>query len=67
MDNDTRQQIMFNIQNELTENVDEKQLLNMVQEQADCYVLRAYGQTLKFNKEDGSLIQDEWKNNTGRY
>ena len=59
MDNDTRQQIMFNIQNELTENVDEKQLLNMVQEQADCYVLRAYGQTLKFNKEDGSLIQDE--------
>ena len=59
MNNDIRNEILFNIQNELEENVDEKQLLNMVQEQADCYILRAYGQTLKFNKADGSLIQDD--------
>ena len=56
MDDEVRNEIMFNIQAEIEQNVDERQLLNMVVEEADCYVLCAYGQTLRFNKEDGDLI-----------
>lgn len=59
MDNDIQNEILFNIQNELEENVDERQLFNMIKEQADYYQLNAYGVTLKFNKNDGCLIEDD--------
>lgn len=59
MNNDIRNEILFNIQNELEENVDERQLFNMIKEQADYYQLNAYGVTLKFNKKDGSLIEND--------
>lgn len=56
MDMEVKNEIMFYIQSELDREVDERQLLNMVIEEADCYVLCAYGQTLRFSKEDGDLI-----------
>lgn len=56
LDNEVMNEIMFNIQNSITENVDERQLLNLVNEEADCYRLMVYGYDLRFNKEDGSLI-----------
>jgi hypothetical protein len=59
MDNDVMNEILFNIQNELEENVDERQLFNMIKEQADYYQLNAYGVILKFNKDDGSLIEND--------
>lgn len=59
MNNDIRNEILFNIQNEFEENVDERQLFNMIKEQADYYQLNAYGVTLKFNKDDGSLIEND--------
>lgn len=57
MNNEIKNEIMFHITNEIDMEVDEKQLLNMVTEEAKYYQLRAYGKTLRFNKEDGSLIQ----------
>lgn len=59
MDEEIRKEIMFNIQAEIEQNVDERQLLNLVKEEADCYRLRVYGYNLRFNKEEGSLITDE--------
>lgn len=59
MDEEIRKEIMFNIQSEIEQNVDERQLLNLVKEEADCYRLMVYGYNLRFNKEDGSLITDE--------
>ena len=58
MEADTANEIMFNIQSELELNVDERQLWNMVVEENDAYVLRAYGKKLRFDKNDGSLISD---------
>ena len=55
MDNKTAAEIQFHIINEIDREVDEKQLLNMVEQQGDNYILRAYGKTLKFNSE-GDLI-----------
>ncbi len=52
-------EIMFNIQNSIEENVDERQLLNLVKEEADYYHLTVYGYDLRFDKVDGSLITDE--------
>ena len=59
MEADTANEIMFNIQSELELNVDERQLWNMIVEENDAYVLRAYGKKLRFSKDDGSLISDE--------
>ena len=58
MEADTANEIMFNIQSELELNVDERQLWNMIVEENDAYVLRAYGKKLRFSKDDGSLISD---------
>ena len=58
MEADTANEIMFNIQSELELNVDERQLWNMIVEENDAYVLRAYGKKLRFDKNDGSLISD---------
>ena len=58
MEDDTANEIMFNIQSELELNVDERQLWNMIVEENDAYVLRAYGKKLRFSKDDGSLISD---------
>lgn len=55
MDNKVKSEIMFHIQNNLDQEVDEKQLLNRVEKYDDYYLLRAYGTVLKFNK-DGDLI-----------
>ena len=43
MNNEIRNEIMFHITNQLDMEVDEKQLMNMVQEEENCYQLRAYG------------------------
>lgn len=59
MEADTANEIMFNIQSELELNVDERQLWNMIVEENDTYVLRAYGKKLRFDKNDGSLISDD--------
>lgn len=59
MEADTANEIMFNIQSELELNVDERQLWNMIVEENDAYVLRAYGKKLRFDKNDGSLISDD--------
>lgn len=58
MNNEIRNEIMFHISNQLDMEVDEKQLMNMVQEEENCYQLRAYGKLLRFNKDDGSLMKD---------
>lgn len=57
MFDEVKTEIMFNIQSNIDLNVDERQLLNLVKEYADYYELRAYGYVLRFNKEDGSLIE----------
>jgi len=55
MNNKTAAEIQFHIINEIDREVDEKQLLNMVEQEGENYILRAYGKTLKFNS-DGDLI-----------
>lgn len=59
MDDEIRNEIMFNIQAEIEQNVDERQLLNLVKEQEDFYELKVYGYHLKFDKTDGSLITND--------
>lgn len=54
MNESTKDEILFNILNTFG-NVDEKQIFNTIKPTADGYILRAYGKTLKFNK-DGDLI-----------
>ena len=56
MNNDVESEILFHIESEFSDlEVNARQLLNHVTEFDDHYLLRAYGQTLKFNK-DGDLI-----------
>ena len=55
LSNDVKSELLFHIENELEQEVDSKQLLNQVQETNDGYELRAYGKTLRFNK-DGDLL-----------
>lgn len=57
MESDVQSEILFHIQSEIDAVVDERQLFNLVREEADCYRLRAYGVDLRFNKDDGSLIE----------
>ena len=57
MESDVQSEILFHIQSEIDAAVDERQLFNLVREEADCYRLRAYGVDLRFNKDDGSLIE----------
>jgi len=59
MDEEIRNEIMFNIQAEIEQNVDERQLINLVKEQEDFYELQVYGYHLKFDKTDGSLINND--------
>lgn len=54
MKNSTKDEILFHIL-EKFDNIDEKQLFNTIKPTKDGYILRAYGQTLRFN-EDGDLI-----------
>ena len=55
MSNDVKSELLFHIEAELEQEVDSKQLLNQVTETSDGYELRAYGKTLRFNK-DGDLL-----------
>ena len=55
MSNDVKSELLFHIENELEQEVDSKQLLNQITELADGYELRAYGKTLRFNK-DGDIL-----------
>lgn len=54
MNNSTKDEILFHILDNFN-NIDEKQIFNTLKSTADGYILRVYGQTLKFNK-DGDLI-----------
>ena len=54
MNNSTRDEILFYILDKFG-NVNEKQIFNTIKPTADGYILRVYGETLKFNK-DGDLI-----------
>lgn len=56
MDGDVESEILFHIENELSDrSVDARQLLNQVTPTSDGYVLRAYGVILRFNR-DGDLL-----------
>ncbi len=55
MNNSTKEEILFHILDNF-DNIDEKQIFNMIKPITDGYILRAYGKTLKFNK-DGDLIE----------
>ncbi len=55
MNNSTREEILFHILNNFN-NIDEKQIFNLIKPTEDGYILQAYGQTLKFNK-DGDLLE----------
>lgn len=59
MNNEVRTEILFNIQSYFEEQVDELQLFNHLSDNGDYFQLNAYGEVLKFNKDDGSLITDE--------
>lgn len=39
--------------------VDERQLYNHIKDQGDYLELKAYGNTLRFDKQTGGLIHDE--------
>lgn len=57
MNLDVENEILFHIENELSDrNVDARQLLNQAISTEDGYLLRVYGRTLRFN-EDGDLIE----------
>ncbi len=56
MDKQVEGEILFHILNTLSDRVvDGRQLLNMVKPDGDGYILRVYGETLRFNS-DGDLI-----------
>ena len=55
LSNDVKSELLFHIENSLEQEVDSKQLLNQVTETNEGYELRAYGKTLRFNK-DGDLL-----------
>lgn len=54
MNNSTRDEILFHILDNF-KNINEKQIFNTIKSTRDGYILKIYGQTLKFNK-DGDLI-----------
>lgn len=54
MNNSTKDEILFHILDTFG-NIDEKQIFNTIKPTTDGYILQAYGETLKFNK-DGDLI-----------
>ena len=56
MNNDVESEILFHIESEFSDlEVNARQLLTHMIEFDDNYLLRAFGQILKFNK-DGDLI-----------
>ena len=59
MNDEVKNEILFNIQSFFEEQVDEFQLFNHIIDNGDYFQLNAYGEVLKFNKDDGSLITDE--------
>lgn len=59
MNDEVRNEILFNIQAFFEEQVNEMQLFNHIIDMGDYLQLNAYGEVLKFNKEDGSMINDE--------
>lgn len=54
MNESTKDNILFHILDTF-DNIDEKQIFNTIKPTEEGYILRVYGQTLKFNK-DGDLI-----------
>ena len=54
MNEDVKTEILFHILNTF-DNIYEKQIFNTIKPTVDGYILRVYGETLKFNK-DGDLI-----------
>ena len=58
MEAEIRNEIMFQIQANIEQNVDENQLINLVKEYSDYYELQVYGYHLRFDKNDGSLINN---------
>lgn len=54
MNNSTKEEILFHIHDNF-KNINEKQIFNTINPTTEGYILRAYGKTLKFNK-DGDLI-----------
>ena len=55
MNEKVKSEILFHIQNEVDQVVDEKQILNHVEKTADGYQLGVYGKLLRFNS-DGDLL-----------
>lgn len=51
-----RENMMMEIAGYFDEEVNERQLVNMVNDMGDYYELRAYGETLRFDKDTGGLI-----------
>ena len=56
MNNDDRDEILFNIQSFFDEQVDEFQLFNQITDEGDCFQLNAYGEKLQFSKETGDFV-----------
>ena len=56
MEDEVRNEILFNIQSFFEEEADEFQLFNQVTDEEDYYQLLAYGERLQFNKETGELL-----------
>ena len=55
MDKIVEEEILYNIMNSFDQQVDNRQLLNQVEETSTDYTLRAYGLTLNFNS-DGDIV-----------
>lgn len=56
MNNEVRDEILFNIQSFFEEQVDEFQLFNQITDEGSYFQLNAYGKTLQFDKETGDFI-----------
>lgn len=54
MNNSIKEEILFHILDNF-DNINEKQIFNTLKPTEDGYILQAYGETLKFNK-DGDLL-----------
>lgn len=55
MDKGVEEEVLYHILNSFNQEVEPRQLLNMITEVGDGYELRAYGTVLRFNR-DGDLL-----------
>ena len=55
MSEKVKSEILFHIQNEVDQAIDEKQIINHVEKTSNGYQLGVYGKTLRFNN-DGDLL-----------